>query len=60
MSKKDFWLTTLFRHQLTGGIAYVIDFSVLVALTELLDLWYVASTAIAGLVGAFHVKLLGI
>ncbi len=52
MTKKDFWLTNLFRHQVAGAIAFLVDFVVFVILTDLLNLWYVPSTAIGALVGA--------
>lgn len=52
MSKKDFWLISLLRHQLAGIIAYSADFTVLIILTEAFSLWYVASNAIGSFVGA--------
>jgi putative flippase GtrA len=52
MSKKDYWLTNLFRHQVAGTIAFLIDFVVFVILTDLLNLWYVPATALGALVGA--------
>ena len=52
MSKKDYWLTNLFRHQIAGALAFLIDFVVFVILTDLLNLWYVPATAIGALVGA--------
>jgi putative flippase GtrA len=52
MSKKDYWLTNLFRHQMAGALAFLIDFVVFVILTDLLNLWYVPATAIGALVGA--------
>jgi putative flippase GtrA len=52
MSKKDYWLTNLFRHQIAGALAFLIDFVVFVILTDLINLWYVPATAIGALVGA--------
>ena len=50
--KKDFWLTNLFRHQIAGTIAFLVDFVVFVILTDLFHLWYVPATALGALVGA--------
>lgn len=50
--KKDFWLKSLFRHQVAGAIAFLVDFVVFVILTDLLNLWYVPATALGALVGA--------
>ncbi len=52
MTKKDFWLTNLFRHQIAGAIAFLVDFVVFVMLTDTLNIWYVPATAIGALVGA--------
>ena len=52
MSKKDFWLTNLFRHQIAGTIAFLVDFVVFVILTDLVHMHYVPSTAMGALVGA--------
>jgi len=50
--EKDFWLTSLFRHQIAGAIAFLVDFVIFVILTDLVDIWYVPATALAALVGA--------
>ena len=50
--KKDYWLTNLFRHQIAGALAFLIDFVVFVILTDLINIWYVPATAIGAFVGA--------
>ena len=52
MSKKDFWLYNLFRHQATGFIATLIDFGVTIFLTEVFLIWYVYSNATGAFLGA--------
>lgn len=49
---KDHWLYTLFRHQIAGFIATLIDFGVTIFLTEMLLVWYVYSNATGALFGA--------
>ncbi len=49
---KDHWLYTLFRHQIAGFIATLIDFGVTIFLTEALLVWYVYSNATGAFFGA--------
>jgi putative flippase GtrA len=41
----------LFRYTIVGGIAYVVDFSLLTVLTELFDVYYLVSSGISFSVG---------
>ncbi|MEJ6736388.1 MAG: GtrA family protein [Flavobacteriales bacterium] len=52
MSKKDFWLYNLFRHQAAGITATVIDFGITIFLTETFLLWYGYSNATGAFSGA--------
>jgi putative flippase GtrA len=49
--KTDNTLLQLFRYTLVGGFAFLIDFGVLFALTEYLNLHYLVSAAIAFIAG---------
>lgn len=49
--KTDNTLLQLFRYTLVGGFAFLIDFGVLFALTEYLNLHYLVSAAIAFVAG---------
>jgi putative flippase GtrA len=49
--KKDL-IYNLFRHQIAGLVATIIDFGVLILLTETFNVWYVYSTAIGAFAGA--------
>ncbi len=49
--KKDF-IYNLFRYQIAGFIATLLDFGVTIFLTETLLIWYVYSNATGALVGA--------
>jgi len=50
--KKDFWLHSLFRHQVAGLIATMVDFGLLIILKEVFDVWYLYATIIGALFGA--------
>lgn len=50
--KKDFWLYNLFRHQIAGFIATIVDFGVFNLLIYGFGVWYVTSNAIGAIVGA--------
>ncbi len=52
MSKKDFWLYNLFRHQAAGVIATTVDFGVTIVLTETFLIWYGYSNATGAFLGA--------
>ena len=52
MSKKDFWLYSLFRHQAAGIIATAADFGTTIILTETFLLWYGYSNAAGAFCGA--------
>jgi len=52
MSKKDFWLYNLFRHQAAGITATAIDFGTTIFLTETFLLWYGYSNAAGAFLGA--------
>ncbi len=46
------WFISLFKFQIAGFLATILDFSTLIFLTEIFHVWYVASTAIAAFFGA--------
>ncbi len=50
--KKDFWLYNLFRHQIAGFLATLVDFGVFNLLTYGLGIWYVSSNIAAAIAGA--------
>jgi putative flippase GtrA len=50
--KKESWFISFFRYQVAAITATLIDFLVLILLTEAFNVWYVYSTAIGGLCGA--------
>ena len=52
MSKKDFWLYNLFRHQIAGFVATCVDFWFTILLTEMFAVWYGYSNAIGAFLGA--------
>lgn len=52
MSKKDFWLYNLFRHQVAGVVATTVDFGTTIILTESFLLWYGYSNATGAFLGA--------
>ena len=52
MSKKDFWLFSLFRHQAAGVIATTADFGATIILTETFLLWYGYSNTAGAFLGA--------
>ena len=52
MSKKDFWLYNLFRHQAAGLVATAVDFGTTITLTEKFLLWYGYSNATGAFTGA--------
>jgi len=51
-SKAKPWITSLFKFQIAGFLATVIDFSTLIILTDYAHIYYVLSTAIAAFCGA--------
>ena len=51
MRKKD-WIFNLFRHQIAGFLATLVDFGVTIFLAEVVMLWYVYSNATGALFGA--------
>ena len=51
MRRKD-WIFNLFRHQIAGLIATVVDFGVTILLTEVVMIWYVYSNALGAFAGA--------
>lgn len=52
MSKNDFWLYNLLRHQAAGLIATAADFSVFNLLTYVFGIYYLTSNVFAALTGA--------
>ncbi len=50
--KKDNWFHNLFRHQIAALIAWLVDFGILILLTEVFNIWYITSTTIGGIGGA--------
>ena len=52
MSKNDFWLHNLLRHQAAGFIATVADFGTFNLLTYVVGIYYVTSNVFAAAIGA--------
>jgi putative flippase GtrA len=52
MTKKDFWLYNLFRHQAAGVVATTVDFGTTIILTETFLIWYGYSNAAGAFLGA--------
>jgi len=52
MSKKDFWLYNLFRHQAAGVVATTVDFGATIILTETFLIWYGYSNTTGAFLGA--------
>lgn len=50
--KKESWFISFFRYQVAAITATLVDFLVLILLTEVFNVWYVYSTAIGALAGA--------
>lgn len=51
MRRKD-WIYNLFRHQIAGFAATIVDFGVTIFMTEVMLIWYVYSNATGALFGA--------
>ncbi len=50
--KKKLWHFSFFKYQIAAVTATIIDFLILVLLTEIFNIWYVYSTVIGALAGA--------
>ncbi|MEQ9423703.1 MAG: GtrA family protein [Cyclobacteriaceae bacterium] len=58
-SKRPNTVTSFFRYNLVAILATGIDFIVLIVLTEIAGLWYLASTVLAAIAGAITAFVLG-
>jgi len=54
------WIPELIRYVYAGGIAFVLDFLVLMVLYKVFDVYYLTATAIGLIVGLFTTYLLSI
>jgi putative flippase GtrA len=50
--RKESWFISFFRYQVAAITATLVDFLVLILLTEVFNVWYVYSTALGALTGA--------